>query len=313
MNQNANENGMNVFQANICLLCVTLCWSTEVIILGCIPETVSPFATTCITSFVGGLILFCCFFKRIIAVIQKEKWKMILKVLGLSVLNIIYNLLYIAGLNYFDVSTGAFTLSMTVVVLPVILLTLREKIDIKTWFSAAMVFAGILAVVMKNASVGQFWGIVFMATGCIVRALYIIMLNKAACKYDTLALSSTISIFAGLISFIPWMITQPILFKAIPWNKEIISCLAIHAYFVVALAQTLNIFAQKKSTPANATVIYSMEIVFSIIWGSLLPASLITPVKITPFLFIGAFLVVCGNIVEIVPFESILKKRRTEE
>ena len=55
---------------------------------------------------------------------------MLLNVLGLSLLNIVYNLLYITGLNYFDVSTGAFTLSMTVVVLPVILLTLREKIEI---------------------------------------------------------------------------------------------------------------------------------------------------------------------------------------
>lgn len=310
MNNNANENGMNVFQANICLLCVTLCWSTEVIIFGCIPEGVSSFATTCITSLVGGLILLACFFKRIVAAIKKEKWTMLIWVVGLSLLNMIYNLFYMAGLKYFDVSTGAFTLSMTVVVLPVILLTFREKMERKTWYSAAVVFVGILTVVVNNASVGQFMGIVFMALGCVIRAVYIVILNKAAGKYDTLALSSTISISAGLLSFIPWMISDPRLFASINWDKETISCLAIYSYFVVALAQTLNILAQKKSTPANATVIYSMEIVFSVIWGTLLPASLVTPTKITPYVIIGVLLVVFGNIIEIVPFDDLTKKRR---
>jgi drug/metabolite transporter (DMT)-like permease len=300
---------MNVFQANICLLCVTLCWSTEVIILGCIPDTVSSFATTCITSFVGGCILLACFFKRIIEEIKKEKFRMILHVFGLATMNMIYNLLYIAGLRYFDVSTGAFTISMTVVVLPVILMTFRQKTQVKTWISAVFVFVGILVVLLKNATVGHFWGIVFMILGCIVRSAYIVLLNKAACKYDTLALSSTISISVGIFSFIPWVITQPQLFAAIPWNKETISCLAIYSYFVVAMAQTLNIFAQKKSTPANATVIYSMEIVFSVIWGAVLPASLITPVKVTPFIILGTLLVVFGNIIEIVPIEKLFQKK----
>ncbi len=64
---------------------------------------------------------------------------MLLNVLGLSLLNIVYNLLYITGLNYFDVSTGAFTLSMTVVVLLVILLTLREKIEIAALLEAVII------------------------------------------------------------------------------------------------------------------------------------------------------------------------------
>ena len=39
---------MNYLQANLCLLCVTFCWSTEVIIFSCIPDAVSPFAVTSI-------------------------------------------------------------------------------------------------------------------------------------------------------------------------------------------------------------------------------------------------------------------------
>ena len=48
---------MNSMQANLCLICVTLCWSTEVIIFANIPESVPPFATTCITSMIGAVLL----------------------------------------------------------------------------------------------------------------------------------------------------------------------------------------------------------------------------------------------------------------
>ena len=292
---------MNVFQANICLLCVTFCWSTEVILFACIPDTVSPFATTCITSLVGGILLFLCFARKVIDAIKKHGIRLLKYVLSLAAMNTAYNLLYISGLRYFDVSTGAFTISMTVVILPVILLTLRKKTSIKTWLSAGFVFAGIIIVLLRNASIGQFWGLVFMILGCLVRAFYIVLLNKAASLFDSLALSSLISLSVGAIAFIPWLISQPILFAAIPWNKEIIASIAIYSYFVVALAQTLNIVAQKKSTPANATIIYSMEIVFSVIWGAVLPASIITPVKITGLILVGVILVVLGNIIEIIP------------
>ena len=69
----------------------------------------------------------------------------------------------------------------------------------------------------------------------------------------------------------------------------------------MAFAQTLNIFAQKKSTPANATIIYSLEIVFSVIWGTVLPASLIDNTVLTPWIIAGVALVVLGNLIEIMP------------
>ena len=41
---------MNRLQANLCLLCVTLCWSAEVILYACVPDGVPAFATSCVTS-----------------------------------------------------------------------------------------------------------------------------------------------------------------------------------------------------------------------------------------------------------------------
>ena len=64
--------GMNNLQASICLLAVTLCWSCEVIIFSVIPNGVNPFATTCVTSLIGALLLGACFARRIMEAYRKD-------------------------------------------------------------------------------------------------------------------------------------------------------------------------------------------------------------------------------------------------
>ena len=282
-------------------MCVTLCWSTEVIIFSCIPDTVPPFATTCLTSIAGAILLGLCFFKRIKKALQKKESKLIKRCLQLGLLNTVYNILYLYGLEYFDVSSGAFTLSMTAVVLPVILFTLKKKVSVRTWISAGLVFLGILLAVGNNANFGQLTGAVMIGVGCIVRAVYIVILNKYAAEDDPISMSAFISAIVAVISAVMWLVTDPTGFADLPWNKEIVASLAIYSYFIVAFAQTLNIFAQKKSTPANATIIYSLEIVFSVIWGTFLPANLIDNTVLTPWIIAGVTLVVLGNLIEIIP------------
>ncbi len=292
---------MNRLQANICLICVTLCWSTEVVIFACIPDSVPPFATTCITSLIGAMLLSLCFYKRITKSLRNRGKSLILKCLLLGALNCSYNLFYLYGLKYFDVSSGAFTLSMTVVILPVILFTIKKKVKVKTWISAVCVFAGIILAVGRNLGSGQIMGVIFMILGCIIRAVFIVLLNKFAKEDDPVSISTFISLIVGVFSIALWLINDASGISRIPWNGEIIASLAIYSYFIVAFAQTLNIFAQKKSTPANATIIYSLEIVFSVIWGLVLPSSLIDRTTLTPWIAAGVLMVVIGNVIEIIP------------
>ena len=135
---------MNRLQANLCLICVTLCWSTEVIIFACIPNDVLPFATSFITSAIAAIILVASFFKRIKAEMKRNAKRILLRCVFLGIIKCGYDVLFLYGLNYFDVSTGAFTFSITVVVLPVILLTMKKNVSPKTWLSALLVLAGIV-------------------------------------------------------------------------------------------------------------------------------------------------------------------------
>ena len=229
----------------------------------------------------------------------------------LSVLNCGYNTLYLYGLNDFDVSTGAFTFSMTVVVLPVVLITMKKSVGAKTWVSVVLVLLGIVCALGGNMEGIPVQGLLLMILGCIIRAVFIVKLNDFAREHDAVTLSVFISAFVAVISFVIWFILQPATFGAIPWSGTIIASLFIHAYFIIAFAQTLNIFAQKRATAAESTIIYTLEIVFSLIWGAILPDSLIDRVIPTPFHIIGAVLIVAGSIIEIVEFKG--KRRLTDE
>lgn len=295
---------MNKLQANLCLICVTLCWSSEVIIFACIPDGILPFATTAITNMIAAIILAACFFKRMKAELQRSSKKLLLRCLLLGVLNCIYNTLYLYGLDYFDVSTGAFTFSMTIVVLPVVLMTTRRKVSKRTWVSVVLALSGISIALGSNLAGVQTTGLLLMLVGCIVRAVFIVKLNDFAKEHDAVTLSVFISAVVAVVSFGVWCILQPATFGAIPWSGTIIASLFIYAYFIIAFAQTLNIFAQKRATAAGATIIYSLEIAFSLIWGATLPDSLVDRVIPSPFQIVGALLIVAGSLIEILDFNK---------
>ena len=298
---------MNRLQANLCLVCVTLCWSTEVIIFACIPDSVLPFATTFICNAIASVILGLCFFRRIRNSLQLSGKKVLLRCLLLGGLNCGYNILYLYGLNFFDVSTGAFTFSMTVVVLPVVLISMKKKVRIKTWISVILVLTGIVCALFSDVKSVNPGGMCLILLGCILRAVYIVKLNDYAKEHDPVTLSSFVSVVVAVISFITWIILQPSTFGAIPWSKTIVASLFIYAYFIIVFAQTLNVFAQKRATATEASIIYTLEIVFSLIWGVVLPETLIDRVIPTPYHIIGALLIIAGSLIETVEING---KRR---
>lgn len=288
---------MNTLQANICLAAVTLIWSFEVMIHSVIPEGVNPFATVCVTSLIAALLLGSYFFKRIGLVLQTQRGPFLKRVALLGILGVSYNALYLVGLDDFDVSTGAFTTSMTVVILPVLLLVMRRGIEKRTLISALIVFSGILIVVTSNTQTEDLRGLAVMAVGCLIRAIYIVKLNDYAREHDPITLATGISAVSTIAAFIPWFFMEPTTFFSLPWNTELIAAYFVYSYFIVALATVLNVYAQRRASAAHATIIYSQEIIFATIWATALPGGVLESAPLTPPLIIGCLLVVVGNLV----------------
>lgn len=282
---------MNKTQSNFCLLCVTLCWSTEVILLKNIPTEIPSIAITAMTNFIGCVILIAIFFKKIFRPLAKRQF---LRVTGLGVLNMAYNLLMLFGLQYLNVSTGIFTLSMTTVVLPVLLLLKRQKIRVNTWVGVGLILTGILLAVNLHADWSQLPGIGIMLVVCLLRAWYIIKLNEAAKEMEPIQLSALILGVVAVLSFVVWLFIEPRTVFALPYSTEMLSSIFVYSYFICAFATVINIFAQKQASARTASVIYSLEIVFSTIFSATLPAILVDRITLTPSLVLGCVLVALG-------------------
>ncbi len=290
---------MNRLQANLCLLCVTLLWSTETIIFTAIPNTVSPFATTAITNLIVAALLMLSFSGRILAFLRRYGRRLLPHCLLLAALNIGYNVLYLYGLQFFDVSSGAFTLSLTVVILPVILLARRSSVGRATWLSSLLILIGILIGLSRHFHLLRPAGMLLIGAGCVLDAVYIIQLNGYAREDDPIALSAMTALIVGVGSYLIWFVLQPGTFAAIGWTDQILASLFIDGYFIVAFAQTLNYFAQQRTTPVSAAIIYSLEIVFTLLWGLLLPESIIDPVEPSRRMLIAVCFILAGNLVEL--------------
>ena len=290
---------MNRLQANICLLCVTLCWSAEVILYACIPADVPAFATTCVTGLAGAALLAVPFRRRVAAALREGGWRFALAGLGIAALSAAYNTLYLFGMKSLDVASGAFTLSMTVVVLPVVLLTMRRRVAAETWLSVALVLAGILLALGASVRTTDAPGLAVLVAGCLLRAVLIVLLSDLVKKRDPIAVAVLMEGFAGLLSLAGWAAEDPRLLAGLPASRTLVAAWAIYAYFIVGFATALNVFAMRRATAANATVVYSVEIVFSLAWGALLPAGIVERIALSPRILLGAALVVAGTLAEI--------------
>lgn len=295
---------MNRLQANVCLIVVTLIWSFEVVLFSVIPDEVSPWAITCVTSLIGTLLLGACFGKRIVSSFRADGPLLVRRVAFLSALNATYSAFIIMCLSYFDVSTGAFTLSFTMVVLPAVMLVMRRRVSVRTWVSALLVLAGVLAAFIPTFTASQVPGLAWMLAGCTLRAAFIVKVNGFAREHDPVALSGGMIACNAVVSFVPWFVMQPATFATLPVTPQVSAALFIYAYFSVAFVTVLNIFAQRRATPAEATIIFSTEIVFSVLWAAILPATVIDPVPVTLPTGVGCVLIVLGSLVEILRPDS---------
>lgn len=296
---------MNRLQANICLLCVTLCWSAEIILFACIPAGVPAFATTCATTCAGAALLAVSFRRRVVDALRSGGWKFPASALLLAALSTSYNTLFLVGVQSFDVASGAFTFCMTVVVLPVVLLSLRRHVAPTTWLSVVLVLAGICLALGPTLRSTHLPGLAIMAVGCFLRAVQIVLLADLVKKRDPIAVAVLVQGFSGVLALGGWAVQDPSLFAGLPVSRALVAAWALYAYFVVAFAQCLNVFAMRRVTAANATVVYSVEIVFSLLWGVLLPEGIVQRVVLTPTVVLGALLVVAGSVAEIADFRGL--------
>lgn len=231
---------------------------------------IGPFTFNCIRSIMGGVVLIPCilFFEKNEKKQGKHEEKEDIRILltggiccGLA-LCVASNLQQI-GIKYTTVGKAGFITALYIVLVPVFGIFLRKKVSGRVWISVAIAVVGLyLLCITDEFKIGK--GDFFVVLCAVVFTIHILVIDYFSPKVNGIKLSCIQFLVAGILSGIPMLISEK------PSVSTILAAWAPLLYAGImscGVGYTLQIVAQKNADPTVASLILSLESVFSVLAG----------------------------------------------
>lgn len=180
------------------------------------------------------------------------------------------------GIVYTTIGKAGFITTLYIVLVPIIGLFMKKKVDSYTWLGVILAVIGLYLLTIKEGFSMEIGDAIVLA-GTLFWALHIIIVDSYAPKTESLKLSCIQFITAGTLSLISALIFEN------PTISAIIDCagpILYTAIMVVGVAYTLQILGQKSTNPTVASLIMSLESVFSAICGAIFLNESMSPKEI---------------------------------
>lgn len=179
-------------------------------------------------------------------------------------------LFFATGTQQIGITTTAagksgFITALYIVMVPIFSLALRKKPGKFIWVSVILATVGLYFLCI-NGSFSLKSGDIWLFACAMLFAGQILAVDKFAPNVDVIKLSCYQFLVTGLISIIPMIIERPSM-------NAIVDCwfpIAYAGLFSSGIAYTLQMEAQKKVKPTVASLIMSLESVFSVLFGALI-------------------------------------------
>lgn len=300
--------------ANSALLSIAFLWSTQYIFFSNIPEEISSFAFLALTNIIGFLLTLVLFPKSLYRLTKKIVWHSLL----LGSLLFLFNIMLISGSRMIDYTNSAFLASAYIVFIPVIFIFFGKKVTRNSIYAIIITLFGIFLGTDAYLTNFTQTGCLFVLIADFFFALYMVIVGIIAKKDDPLILSIGQMFFVAFFSFIAWMYVQPSTIMQLPTNGYFWVDVFAIAVFIRSYSTIMQIYAQRQVSAINASLIFSMEIVFTIIASTFLPGLLgdennqITPINLLACLFIILGIIVSEGLHNSLSHQ-LFKKKKSEK
>lgn len=246
-------------------------WGTAFVAQAVGMEHIGPFAFNASRSFVGGIALLpvIALFDRLKSPEKRAEEKANRKTLligGLCcgvVLCVAANLQQV-GIQYTAVGKAGFVTALYIVIVPILSLFLGRKAGAKLWVSVVIAVVGLYLLCMTGSlrlEKGDFF-VLLCAFGF---SVHILVIDHFSPKVDGVKMSCIQFFVAGILSAVWMLFTEgmPALHDiAISWGPILYA-----GILSSGVAYTLQIVGQKNVNPTLASLILSLESVFSVLAG----------------------------------------------
>ena len=256
---------------NILLALTALIWGSAFVAQSVGMDYLGPFTFNSVRSFLGGAVLLpVIFFMRR----QREKSgeekaaagdRKTLVIGGIccgTALAAASSLQQI-GLVYTSAGKAGFITALYILIVPVLGLFFGRRAGIKVWIGVALAVAGMYFLCITDGfsiSKGDF--LVFLCA--VIFSVHILVIDHFAPKVDGVSLSCIQFFVCGILCAVPMLVSEQ------PQTGQILDGWLPLAYAGVlscGVAYTLQVVAQKNTDPTVASLLLSLESVFSVITG----------------------------------------------
>lgn len=168
------------------------------------------------------------------------------------------------GVAQTSVGKAGFITSLYIIIVPVLGIFMNKKAGVPVWFSVAAATAGMYLLCMSGGNVSISRGDLYMFICSVCFSFHILIIDYFSPKADGAFLSCIQFFAAGFMSLLLSLVLE---------NPTMTSLMAAWAPVLYAgvmscgMAYTLQVVAQKDTDPVIASLILSLESVFSLLAG----------------------------------------------
>jgi len=201
----------------------------------------------------------------------------------------------VVGLYTTSASNSGFITGLSVVMVPIVsAMMLKKKPDRSSFVGVALAFAGLFFMsggLNPNFNIGDF--LTFLCAIC--WTFQIIFVDKYTRIEDASLLAIFQLLFTGLAGSSLWLAVD--FGKPVVINGTVILIILITSVFGSSLAYAVQASAQKHTTPTHASLIFTAEPVFAVIFAMIIPnAEGLTEIP-TITEAVGCLLILAGTII----------------
>ncbi|WP_392887828.1 DMT family transporter [Eubacterium limosum] len=293
-------------RCGILLLAVVL-FALDNILLKALPEGTSPFGVLTLSCGLAAPILTLCFKKRLRKKIEvREHVRIFLMAGGFT----LFNTLNILSLRYLGVNDSSFIFSLTVALVPIFNLFLGKRYPLSTWLGVAIIVGGVWFASGAVYNGDELWGGVLSFLGAVVRAFFLIALNRASKKVDGGKMIVEIIWLVALFSALVWLVLDPGGIVSFGFGAKTLLPVLGFALLSIVIGNSMVILVQQYTTEVETAVILSVQLIFTVLFMAVVPAVFESPEPITMVNAFGCGLIVMGSILATCNVSGLLKRQR---
>lgn len=196
------------------------------------------------------------------------------------------------GIQYTSVGKAGFLTALYIVLVPVLGIFLKKKCGLQVWISVAVAVVGFYLLSVKEGFRLEM-GDIYLVLSALMFSVHILVIDYFSPKVDGVKLSCIQFFICGILSGIVMLLTeQPSLGTLLEARIPILYA----GVLASGVAYTLQILGQKDFNPTIASLILSLESVFSALAGWLILQQTLTGREKA-----GCFLIFCAVILAQLP------------